>query len=172
MTAHSDRWLTIRQAALELNVSELTIRRRIKDGKLPSQLRAGKYYVKLGGVAEPASVEQPVTVSTHSSGMEPDQPDFPGGDVPQIGVIASAVDLPAILPEIARLAEEAGRSGVLRDQVHQLEERLTELQRGTVALASRNGWLESKLEERERELKLLADSRPKRRWWKRLFISS
>ena len=43
------------------------------------------------------------------------------------------------------------------------------LQERLVALATRNGWLESRLEEREGAIKLLEDSRPRRSWWRRLF---
>ena len=39
-----------------------------------------------------------------------------------------------------------------------------------MALANRNGWLESKLDEREREIKLLEDSRHRPSWLRRVFL--
>lgn len=35
-------------------------------------------------------------------------------------------------------------------------------------LSVRNGWLESQLQERDKEIKLLTDSQYKARWWQRL----
>jgi septal ring factor EnvC (AmiA/AmiB activator) len=71
--------------------------------------------------------------------------------------------------EHRRLAEQAGRAALLEEQLRSLQERYAQLQDGAVSLANRNGWLESKLDEREREIKLLEDSRPKPSFWQRLF---
>lgn len=157
MTNHSEAWLSIREAALTLGTSELTIRRRIKDGRLKHKFENGKYFVSLNGpptarVSEEQAVAEPAESSR-------------GGDKP-----SAAVDLTRFLAEHTRLAETAGRAAFLEEQLRQLEQRNQELQAGLVSLASRNGWLESRLEDREREVRLLTDSRSRPSWWKRLFL--
>src|SRR5579859_4718336 len=47
MTNQETTWMTIREAALALAVSELTVRRRIKDGRLRHKLINGKYFIDL-----------------------------------------------------------------------------------------------------------------------------
>jgi chromosome segregation ATPase len=84
---------------------------------------------------------------------------------------APGFNVDALLEEHARLAEMAGRARLLEDQLAQLSARHEELREGMLSLAGRNGWLESKLEERESELKLLTDEQPRTSWWKRLFGS-
>ena len=165
MTNQAQRWCTIRQASLELGVSELTIRRRIKDGKTTHRLENGKYYVRL----ETSNVE-----------AEPEAESHPGqGEVPPVTKpinqdrdnghsSALAFDLDALLGEQRRLAELAGRAGLLEQQLREVEQRYSALHEGALALANRNGWLESKLEEREQTIKLLTDSERKVSWWKRL----
>jgi SMC interacting uncharacterized protein involved in chromosome segregation len=83
-----------------------------------------------------------------------------------------AINLDALVVEHRKLAEQAGRAALLEEQLRQLQERYAQLQEGTVSLANRNGWLESKLDERDREIKLLQDSRKKPSFWKRLFGTS
>jgi predicted RNase H-like nuclease (RuvC/YqgF family) len=162
-TRPSPGWLTIRQAAAALNVSELTIRRRIKDGKVAHRLESGKYFVNLDlpiATVVPRSEDEtsPVEESTHVV-TPTDVHDF-NQDRPLTG-------FDRFLPELTRLAGEAGRAEQLRDQIHALEERCAELQREVVTLAGRNGWLESQLQEREKEVRQLTDSHPRRGWWRR-----
>lgn len=163
MTNQSTRWRTIREASLELGVSELTIRRRIKDGKITHRLENGKYFVNL----ETGDGEvEPVAGNAHTTG----EPPAVSNQAAQNGHSSPpAVDLDALLSEQRRLAERAGRAGLLEEQLRELEQRHAALQDGALALANRNGWLESKLEEREQTIKLLTDSRHRVSWWKRLF---
>lgn len=158
MTNQGDVWLSIRDAALRLGTSELTIRRRIKDGRLSHRLQNGKYFVCVPGdqQAEPP-VETPA----------PAAPLSPRGS----GTVTEplAVDFNALLAEQTRLAEMAGRATVLEAQVRELERRNDDLHQNMVSLATRNGWLESLLEERERDIKLLTDSQPRAPWWRRIF---
>jgi hypothetical protein len=152
LSNQNGRWLSIREASLALGTSELTIRRRIKDGKLHSKLDGGKYYVLLG--ERPAPPEAPV----ESEGV------VAASASPALG----SLDLGHVLAEQARLAEAAGKAELLAEQLSALEARYAALQDGALALANRNGWLESKLEEREQEIKLLEDSRRRRPWWRRV----
>ena len=162
MTTHDD-WMTIREAALAWGVSELTVRRRIKDGKLVSRLDNGKYYVRPEHGLAPA--QEPATETDET----------PAVRVPETPAAATgrpSINLDALVAEHRSLAEQAGRASLLEEQLRQLEERYARLQEGTVSLANRNGWLESKLDDRNREIKLLQDSRKKPSFWKRLFGSS
>lgn len=161
MSTQRSGWLTIREAAHALGVSDLTIRRRIKDGRVAYKLENGKYYVDLSAPV-PSPVEQGEPPPTQGPGQtladqETERPH------------EQAVDLGPILRQQAMLAERAGRAALLEEQLRELEERYMRAQEGMVTLANRNGWLEGKLEEREREIKLLTDSEHRAPWWRRLF---
>jgi hypothetical protein len=197
MTNQPTRWMTIREASLALAVSELTIRRRIKDGRLVHRLVNGKYYIDLqstpgsldaadGTETDPRNLTDQLDQTTSLAASVPigaAQKDGNGVDtssvrsLPAEGIApdsmdrprAAGFDLDALLAEHARLAEVAGRARLLEDQLAQLSERHEELRAGMLSLAGRNGWLESKLEERESEIKLLTDEQPRASWWKRLF---
>jgi phage shock protein A len=73
------------------------------------------------------------------------------------------------LLDYTRLAEIAGRATLLEEQLRQLQQQYAATQENTLALATRNGWLESKLEERDQAIKLLTDSKPRRSLWRRIF---
>lgn len=173
------QWITIREAALALGTSELTIRRRIKSGRISSRLEAGKYYVRLGEEPlEPPAVSAP---ETHPEEREPreSRPPAPSGRETRPAALepvapsessTSSFDLTAFVADHQRLAESAGRAALLEEQLRTLEERYTALQDGALALSNRNGWLESKLEEREREIKLLTDSQHRVSWFRRIFL--
>jgi hypothetical protein len=203
MTNQQTHWMSIREAALALSVSELTIRRRIKDGRMSHRLVNGKYYVDLQPVPEnlrphdgPRANNRELSSQPHvevprlaaRSTRPPGASEWPGDDaVSALSINADAADenssqlsphsgapgfnVDALLEEHARLAEMAGRARLLEDQLAQLSARHEELREGMLSLAGRNGWLESKLEERESELKLLTDEQPRTSWWKRLFGS-
>ena len=168
MSNQSDRWLSIREAALELGTSELTIRRRIKAGRLRSRLQAGKYFVCLDG-SEPVS-EAPSHVPAND--VEQEKIDLPSETEPasEGEPVIRAGDLLTLIADRTELAEAAGRAELLQQQLQALEERYATLQEGALALSNRNGWLESKLEEREREIKLLTDSQHRVSWWRRVFL--
>lgn len=201
MTNQETTWMTIREAALALAVSELTVRRRIKDGRLRHQLVNGKYFVDLQsspgmlGSGEDSdhraeentgrdvqgtptmisrtsqrslNIESRHSLDEQHTGLDAlaaavDDPHY--GDRPS----APGFDLDALLAEHGRMAEIAGRAQLLQDQYAELTARHEELQAGMLSLAGRNGWLESKLEDRESEIKLLTDQQPRLSWWKRLF---
>jgi hypothetical protein len=131
----------------------------------------GKYLVLL---AAPPDGRRPRTVGPDHSASAPaatTQRDYSG----HISTNGSArpdsdlINLDALLADYRRLAEQAGKADALRQQIDSLEEQNRETREALVALANRNGWLESRLEEREHELKLLTDSRHRVSWWRRLF---
>src|SRR5579859_7550667 len=161
-------WLTIREAALALGISDLTVRRRIKDGRMEHTLRDGKYFVRLSTTGAPVSRNGATLTGKTQTEAEPKRSPAPSNN----SSTTHSIDIDALIVKQAGLAQEAGRAAQLEEQLRALEERYTELQTGTIALATRNGWLESKLEERERDLKLLEDSRHKRSWIWRVFGGS
>ena len=66
----SQAWLSIVEYAREFSVSDMTVRRRIKTGKLRSEMRDGKYYIpvdvghdgqysRLGTMSSPAATKRP-----------------------------------------------------------------------------------------------------------------
>jgi hypothetical protein len=176
-----NHWLSIREAAIALGVSELTVRRRIKDGKVPHRLTSGKYFVNLNGLAPSDAVPaagradlegergQRTRATSFEVDCSADQVDEAKPAVP--GSLSNGVEFGALLVEHARVAEVAGRARLLEEQLRDLEKRHADLQQGALSLASRNGWLESKLEEREASIKLLSDHHQRLSWWRRVFRS-
>jgi excisionase family DNA binding protein len=201
MTNQQTNWMTIREAALALAVSELTIRRRIKDGRLAHRLVNGKYYIDLQSTSGTLESRDELETNRPDLTSRPDQERSRTASRPSGAWIraeiandhgaeassapyrpaeenaadtverpwAAGFDLDALLGEHARLAKMAGRARLLEDQLAQLSARHDELREGMLSLAGRNGWLESKLEERESAIKLLTDEQPHAPWWKRLF---
>lgn len=166
MTNQGSQWLSIRDAAIALGVSELTVRRRIKDGRIAHRLTNGKYFVSLNGLGTKSAVPSTERQSEYSPDQVLEAVQAPSGSSSNGGM-----ELGPLLAEHARLAEVVGRARLLEEQLRGLEQRHVELQQGALSLANRNGWLESKLEEREASIKLLTDGQRSRSWWKRVFSS-
>jgi hypothetical protein len=72
----SDQWLSIIEYARRFNISDMTVRRRIKTGKLQAVLREGKYYIPATSVEmapqhhrpqqpQPAIVKSRPTMQSH-----------------------------------------------------------------------------------------------------------
>jgi excisionase family DNA binding protein len=185
VTNQDSNWLSIREAALAAGVSELTIRRRIKDGKIPHRLVGGKYFVadtalhtsRQRGVPEAGTNHRiklvPDKLSSHAdrapSARVSSQPDDQSPVNGTTSNDAPRLNLDALLLDYTRLAEIAGRATLLEEQLRQLQQQYAATQENTLALATRNGWLESKLEERDEAIKLLTDSKPRRSLWRRIF---
>ncbi|HLJ68045.1 MAG TPA: hypothetical protein VKX16_11860 [Chloroflexota bacterium] len=155
MTNHDDEWLTIREASLRLGVSELTIRRRIKQRKLAFRMREGKYFVNPS-----------VRLSAPEPGDGP--PAAPHVELDREPMAATDIS-GELVSQLTALAERAGRSAALEERVARLESENEMLRESALALSNRNGWLQGKLEERESEIKLLTDSAPRKSWLRRLF---
>ena len=67
-----DGWISINDYARKFKVSDITVRRRIKQGKIPAELKNGKYYIR-------ADYQEPSTIT--------EQPQAPQ---PPPGVVATA----------------------------------------------------------------------------------
>src|ERR1700694_2091038 len=78
MTNQPADWLTIREASLSLGVSELTIRRRIKDGRLSHRLVQGKYFVTVdednAALSMPRSTKNETPKPKRASGRQSGRP--------------------------------------------------------------------------------------------------
>ncbi len=199
MSFDQSNWMTLREAAAALSVSELTIRRRIKSGSVEHRLVDGKYLIDISSFARrsarsvapdngagehvptpesfrPASEagREQRTRSEHDTGRAiKSRAVRRNGDAETKHVApagsSSTVDIDALLAQLARLAEEAGRARLLEEQLAHITERHDALYQDMTVLANRNGWLQGKLEERESDLKLLENGRRSSPWWKRLF---
>jgi excisionase family DNA binding protein len=175
MTDQNDDWLTIREASLAIGVSELTIRRRIKDGKIAHRMVGGKYYVNRSLPPLAASVPDDSggtgRTRTEPLSLRPDATSGHGtNDHGENGPsLPSEVPFQAVLADYGRLAERAGRATLLAERLDELSRECETLRASVLALTGRNGWLESKLEERESQMKLLSDRATKPRLWRRLF---
>lgn len=74
-----DGWISINDYARKFNVSDITVRRRIKQGKIPAELKNGKYYIRAdyqdtNTATEQHNVPPPVVSSPHPSFSLPPPP--------------------------------------------------------------------------------------------------
>ena len=53
----TDQWMSIVEYARTYSISDMTVRRRIKNGKLKAVLREGKYFIQVDGAASEPSFE-------------------------------------------------------------------------------------------------------------------
>ena len=54
LSSHSPEWMSIVEYARAFGVSDMTVRRKIKTGKLDHEMRGNKYYIKVDGSKAPA----------------------------------------------------------------------------------------------------------------------
>ena len=59
-----DGWISINDYARKFKVADITVRRRIKQGKIPAELKNGKYYIR-------ADYQEPSTVTEQPSAPQP-----------------------------------------------------------------------------------------------------
>lgn len=57
----SEGWMSIVEYARRFNVSDMTVRRRIKTGKLPAELKDGKYFIRINPQTAPKIVDEKQT---------------------------------------------------------------------------------------------------------------
>ena len=78
LSSHSPQWMSIVEYARAFGVSDMTVRRKIKTGKLDHEMRGNKYFIKVDSSKSPSitrPIEQPKT-STRSIAEAP-QTDSP-----------------------------------------------------------------------------------------------
>jgi hypothetical protein len=81
----NEQWLTIVEYARACNVSDMTVRRRIRNGKLNAILREGKYLIPLTGRPIPNTPAFPVTEGATNTKNSPG--DYRGTQVREQGVV-------------------------------------------------------------------------------------
>ncbi len=83
MTFEDTSWVKLHDAARQLGVSEVTLRRKIKGGKIPYEFREGRYYVYLGDApwTEPPADKAP---RRQSPGALPLVAPSPKGDTEEV----------------------------------------------------------------------------------------
>ncbi|MBP6217375.1 MAG: hypothetical protein KA436_02185 [Oligoflexales bacterium] len=107
----ADKWLSIVEYARHFNISDMTVRRRIKTGRLSAELKEGKYYICLH---DKAHLREPVanreTPSPRASGMR----EYSASPVQKID------KTPFRRPEFRReyLSSDSGHSSQIEDQRH------------------------------------------------------
>lgn len=138
-------WWTLPEATTALGVNERTLRRWIKRDKIEARKVQGTYgeewRIKPGSVTD---------CPLDTTG--PDKPD-PATTCPP------TPDSPVIIPD---LLETKIRLALMKQENQRLKEQLQ-------GATYRNGYLESKLEERDNAIKLLTDSKHKRSGWSRFW---
>jgi hypothetical protein len=166
-SADSLSWVTVTQAAAALGKSERTIQRYIKANKLQAREDLnGKFLVVLPtGAHTNASVPTDADCPARLVVADADTVELSPTDADGLGsLVATNAD------DFQSPADNRKPVAVTMIPASELDGHLTlikELQAQVQAAAFRNGYLESKLEERDREIKLLTDSQHKQGWWVR-----
>lgn len=73
----TEQWMSIVEYARACNISDMTVRRRIKTGKLSAKLIDNKYYIPISAVAEGRLPEAPTPAPQHRSVAPPSQRSTP-----------------------------------------------------------------------------------------------
>lgn len=141
--------LNTEEAAKRLGISSRAVINRLKSGSLPGKLVQGKYRKewRVFGDALRKSSEEPPEIKIENS--EPSE--------------APTRNASEGLRSSSERSEGSSDSTAILGLLEQNKRLMDQLN----ALTYRNGYLESKLEEREREVKLLTDSQQRQGWWAR-----
>ena len=168
---------SVAEAAKVLSVSEKTIRRHIKAGRLSATLfngpRGPEYRIESLELREPAAQEgQPsseLNVGDPIEGLASMSED--GGAA---ATEAAQAELAVAQAELAHMQIESAQSALLVELQTQLafkERRLEELEREKIELAGQLGAIMERARNLEEQLRLLPPPAPKKRsWWRRLFF--
>jgi len=141
--------LNTEEAAKRLGISSRAVINRLKSGSLPGKLVQGKYRKewRVFWDAVRKSSEEPPEIRIENS--EPSE--------------ATTENASEGLRSSSEHSEGSSDSTAILGLLEQNKRLMDQLN----ALTYRNGYLESKLEEREREVKLLTDSQQRQGWWAR-----
>jgi hypothetical protein len=122
---HSNGWLSLREAAVKLQLSEKTLRKRIKEGKLESKLVATQfgpaYQVRLSDVPGVASrlETNSSTLEAQSSSLE-EQSSRVEGKGTQEGENASVLELVELIREMQSSLTEVQRELMAKSEAASL----------------------------------------------------
>ncbi len=111
----SEQWMSIVEYARTFAISDMTVRRRIKNGKLPAVLRDGKYYIKVdGGQQQPAYSHDAVRIEeSAAASLESEPSTFR----PAHPVMASPATYPASRNHLSQDEYRGSPSETLRTMV-------------------------------------------------------
>ncbi len=162
--------LTIHQAALQLGMSESTIRRRIKDGSL----KASRIPTSQGFEWRILLDEHPLVAGDGQVVTNGEYLLTNDGEVPIFGEQVLTKD-----DQLATITDRAASSVMeqlqpLLEQLSTERDRGNELQRQNVELAARCGYLQARLEAAEQRVLALSvptetqEGGPRTPWWRRL----
>lgn len=138
-----DQWWTLPEATKALGVNERTLRRWIKRGKIEARKVQGTYGEEWRIKPGPES-----DCTLDSTGPDKPDPDLHRPATP---------DSPDLVPELT----------ITKIRLALIEQENQALKQQLQGATYRNGYLEGKLEERDREIKLLTDSQHKAGRWQR-----
>lgn len=158
---------SVAEAAQVLGVSEKTIRRHIKAGRLAATLfngpRGPEYRIESLELREPsagAALSEEATAPGDTAGVAADS-------------VQDSSPAPSQAQELALAGLEGAASALLADLQAQLaakERRIEELQQEKMQMAGQVGVLLERARHLEEQLKLLPPPKPKRSWWRRLLF--
>ena len=139
----SEQGLTIAQAAKALGVSPKTIRRHIKDGKIPYVLVPGKFGEEYRIPLSPPSAPKEVTADS-----------------------ITTEDIPGVDKSTVEKGDATGTANELITTPTLAINIINDLQKTNLQLAAQLGAAQERIHELESQLRLL--KAPKEPWWKRV----
>ena len=152
-----DKGWTVSEAAQHLQVSEKTILRRLQKGSISGTKVAGQFGLEWRISPSVIAARKPTVVSEQLNPIQ---------NHPQ------AQDTPAQVVELVQ--DSTAQDNCLAQDRTVLDRIIDEQKQEIAALRTqlegaiyRNGYLESKLEDREQQILLLTDSQNKQGWWAR-----
>ena len=145
---------TVFEAAKHFNVSEKTILRRLQKGSIKGHKVPGQFGLewRIAGTAETKTCDKEGALDKAPQDII-EAWDSPGQDVE---VVEDRTPQDTI-----EAWDSPGQNRLIHEQKQEIEALRAKLE-GAIY---RNGYLESKLEERESQIKLLTDSQHKPGWW-------
>lgn len=184
-----DSWLTLAQAAIYFSVNEKTLRRWIKQNRVKAFKISGprgEEWRLEPGQPRTSKVGSKPGLKVETPGILPIEPtDLVNAEVApaqSLGSYTSDVEfveeMPGLdfeCPDMSSLDTDLGATFLQSEKYQELVElraKLSIFQRENQELKGqlqgatyRNGYLESKLEDREQQIRLLTDSQHKGGWW-------
>ncbi len=147
-------WISINDYARKFNVSDITVRRRIKQGKIPAELKNGKYYIRADYRDSHTTAEQndtPPPIPTSRASFIPPPPPtsapYTATEPPQ--VVATEIPAPPPAPPAQQSKELLEFCDRYLAELKTREQHLAKRHESEIAL------LEAKLAKKDSEITAL-----------------